>query len=369
MAYSDIDEVLDATGLAKQIIIDLSSRHSTTADVDALIESFIAKADRRINRLCKVPTTVRKEAHEFRRNWTVDLGPYEDEFEFFSAFDPADCVEKVYAIYTAGGRTKLPYPRNCNDLTDSISHIDDSQIDVTVALENSDFKCGTGSIKATFMAASFFTIFKEAGDIYFDKIIYPWSYIGFWFKSNNVSRTFTIRLWDKDGNFAYHTFQVRLANHWEIIALEMFHFIDALSWNSIPIQYITIHADGACEILFDNFCFNDGVFWSYPSGTINWSDPDATPIGRFWVTYSYNEWRTTPPEEVIMASAKLAAVLLLDFMIGLRQQVTGFQQMADTLDRAPDRETLEITRARLRREAEECLISIGYRTYEGMAGS
>lgn len=367
MAYSVVEDVLDATGMTKDIIKKLSSRHSTDDDVDTLIEGFIAKADRRINRLLGVPVTVRKEAHEFRRNVVVELGPYEDEFEFFGAFEPEDCVEKVFAIYTAGGRIKLPYPKNCDDLSEDITNIDDSQIDVDVVKHTTDVKCGTASLKATFAAASFFTIFKEAGDVQFDKVIYPWDYIGFWFKSNNKDVTFTIKLWNKDGNYTYSNFSVRIADHWEIIALKLGNFTDGFNWYDTPIQYITIHADGACEILFDNFCFNDGMFWSYPSGSINWCKPSSTPLGQFWVTYSYNEFKNNPPQEVVDASERLAGVKLLDFMIGLRQQITGFQQAMDTMDRTPDKETLATTRNRLRREAEDCLASIGYKSFEGMA--
>jgi GTP cyclohydrolase I len=53
-------------------------------------------------------------------------------------------------------------------------------------------------------------------------------------------------------------------------------------------------------------------------------------------------------------------------MIGQRQQKIAFEQLAETLEERPDRETLENTRRRLETEAYDALASLGFKAYEGL---
>lgn len=357
MAYSTIEDVLNATGLSKSVIQNISGK--SEQEVDALIEDFIDKADAKIKAILGVPITIRKEYHFFNKNKTVELGPYEDEFEFFSSYDPTNCVEKVYALYRDGTRVKLPYPKDCDSLTEDVTNYSSSNCVLTK--ESSIFKCGTASIKAEFQAGGSFSFPSKL-----DKNIKPWTYIAFWFRTSDATATFTIKLYDKDGNYNYMTFTVDLADKWQIVSLEINDFTGDIDWGDTNLQKIEISSDKACTVYFDNFNFNDGYFWTYPEGLICWSDPDSKPYGEIEVTYSFDPYKLTIPENLNTASAKFAGVLLLDFVLGHRQQVTAFIQEADTLDTRPDRETLEVTRARLLNEAQVCLATIGYKTYEGM---
>jgi len=229
MAYSTIEDVLNATGLSKSVIQNISGK--SEQEVDALIEDFIDKADAKIKAILGVPITIRKEYHFFNKNKTVELGPYEDEFEFFSSYDPTNCVEKVYALYRDGTRVKLPYPKDCDSLTEDVTNYSSSNCVLTK--ESSTFKCGTASIKAEFQAGGSFSFPSKL-----DKNIKPWTYIAFWL--------------------------VDLADKWQIVSLEVNDFTGDIDWGDTNLQKIEISSDKACTVYFDNFNFNDGYFWTYP---------------------------------------------------------------------------------------------------------
>lgn len=357
MVYSTEDQVYEATGMNTTIVQNLSGK--SAAQVTTLIGNYISQADKRIQRVLKTPITIRKEYHEFDEHFTVELGPHEDQLEFYSSYDPANCVEEVFAIYDSAGRKKLPYPKNCDDLTESHSSMAGSN--VTLSTETSTKKCGTASIKAVFSAAGSFN-FPSTHNL--DKNIDPWDFIGFWFRTSDTSATFTIKLFDKDGNYTSKTFTCTLANTWQIIRLELDDFTDSggdIGWEDTLLQYIQIESDKVCTVHFDNFNFNGGVFWTFPEGLICWSDPDDdSPSISINVTYSYDPCKASVPIDIAEASAKLAGVLLLDYIIGCRQRVTAFSQGSQDLDNNPDRETLEVTRGRLKREAEEALAGFGF---------
>lgn len=367
MPYSTVDDVLDAVGFNSQVIQDLSGK--TEAQVTALIEKFISQSDGKIKRLLRLPISIRKEYHKFEYDKILELGPYEDEeLGFYSSYDPLGHVESVYAIYQSGVRVKLPYPRDC-DLTESKD--DFYYSNCVLEDEMADSKCGAIAIKAVFSGTTGYFGYPSNKNLM--KNINPWLYIGFWFKTSNENATFTLSLIDKDGNAATHTFKLDFADTWEVVRLSISEFtgIDNVNKTEICDIRLSCDTDGVTTYL-DNFNFNYGYFWTYPEGLIIWSDPNSIPSAEIEVTYSYDPYsqlidvlKASNPE-LNGASAKYAGVLLIDFLIGCRQRITGFQQMSDTLDPRPDRETLAITRARLQREAEECLASIGYGIYEGM---
>jgi hypothetical protein len=360
MGYCTEEQVYEATGLNSTLVQNLSGKSS--AEVTTLITSYISQADKRIQRFLKSPITIRKESHNFDEHLTIELGPYEDEHGFFNSYKPANCVEEVFVVYDPNGRIKLPYPKNCDDLTEDITSI--SGTNVTLTKETTIKKCGTASIKAVFSGAG---NFKFPSTLNLDKNINPWDFIGFWLRTTNKTATFTIKLFDKDGNYKSHTFSCTLNDTWQIIGLEMDSFTDSggdIGWDETMLQYIQIESDKACTIYFDNFCFNSGVFWTAPEGLICWSDPDdISPSVDVEVTYSYDPFKVTTPVDIQEASAKLAGVLLLDYCIGHRQRIEAFNQMAQDADRTPDKETLEVTRGRIKREAEEAINGFGYGTY------
>lgn len=358
--YSSESDVYEATGLNSAIVASLSGL--STSEVTTLINGYIDKADKKCRRRLKVPITVRKEYHLFEYNNTIELGPHEDIFEFYGNDDPSNCVEAVYALYSRNGRIKLPYPKDCDSLTED--HTTMTATNVTLSTETSTKKCGDASIKSIFQIGGSFSFPSTAN---LNKNIQPWDYIGFWFYTTDASATFTIKLYDKDGNSVEQTFTLDLANTWEIVALSMSNFTGTIDWGTTKLQQIEIVSDTACTAFFDNFNFNNLMFWTYPEGLICWSDPASTPWIAIEVTYSYDPYKVTVPDDLLEASAKLAGVLLLDFCIGHRLRITGFKQMSHDLDaEMPDKSVLEVARGRLKREAADALAGIGYGTFEGI---
>ena len=356
MVYSSEDNVYESTGMNTTIVQSLSSK--TEAQVTTLIESYISEADLKIKRLLKIPITIRKEYHEFNKNKTVELGPYEDVEEFFSAYDPEDCVEEVFALYDGSGRVKLPYPKNCDSLTEDVTDMTGTA--VTLSKETAIKKCGTASVKAIFSAAGSFYFPMNAN---LERSIYPWDYVGFWFRTSDKTAMFTIKFYDINENVEYQTFTLTQNDTWQIVALQMSDNTGSIDWSDALCQKIEILSDKACTVYFDNFCFNDGYFWTHPEGLICWCNPASDPYGEIEITFSYDPFKADVPVDIKLASSKLAGALLVDYLIGHRQQITGFEQMAETMDTRPDRETLEVVRTRLRREAYDILAGFGFGAY------
>jgi hypothetical protein len=361
MVYSQESDVYEATGMKTEIVQKLGGK--TSAEVTTLISSYITKADQRIKRLLGIPYTVRKEYHSFDGQNYVELGPSEDEFEFYGDYNPTNLVESVYAIYSSG-RVKLPYPKDCDSMTEDKTDMN-SSVSCTLTKETTIKKCGTASIKAVFTAAGSLDFPKNHN---FDKNIETWDYIGFWFRTSDKTATYTLSLYDKDGNRIYTTFVCTIADTWQIIKLDIADFTGDYDFDEDRLcQYVKIESDKACTVYFDNFCFNDGFFWTYPQGLICWSIPDLDPEEIYIeVTYSYDPFKSTVPEDIEEASARMAGIRLLEYLIGCRQRITAFAQGSDNLDNYPDRETLEFTKARLEREIQEILAGIGFKTYSGM---
>lgn len=369
--YCSEEDVYESSGITEDVVRSLSDKEK--AELTQLMTKFIERADKKVRRKLGVPITIRKEDHEFDgNNNTLELGTYEDDFEFFGTIeDPKDCVEEVYAVYQvynkdteseSEDRIKLPYPKDCDELTEDITDMTGSNVTLSKETDLDIVKCGSACIKAIFSAAGNF-YFPAAGNL--QKNINPWTYISFWFRASDKSATFTLTLEDKDGNTASETFTVTFNNTWEIISFELSDF-DEIDWESVKLQKIKISSDKACTIYFDNFNFNEGYFWTVPKGLICWADSDTDPYGVIRVTYAFDPYKESVPEDIREASAKLAGVMLLDYCIGLRIAKVGFKQLAESLEEIPDRLTLEVMRNRLKKEAADALNDIGYHTHEGI---
>jgi|SRR3989304_4100039 len=361
MTYSTEDEVYEECGMDNATIASLTKKN--TGQVSTLVLRYIQSGDMKIKRLLKVPISIRKEEHIFQENKTVELGPYEDSLEFFGTWNPIDCVEEVYAIYLNGRRCKLPYPKDCDsEFTENITNMTIGS-NCILTKEGSTIKCGIASIKA---------VFSGAGSFHFPKLmnlskrIYPWRFIGFWGRVSDPTTTFTITLEDKDGNVETGTFTFDFANTWQIISLDMDAFIGSINWQDVDLQKITISVDKACTFYLDNFNFNDGIFWTTPEGLICWSDPNTDPLAKFEVTYSYDPYANDVPEDLAEASAKMAAIKILDYCLGARQRYIAFKQAAEDMDKTPDKESMEVVRGRLKREVMEILGGIGFGTNESI---
>jgi len=368
MAYSTEENVYEATGMNTTVVQSLSEK--SAEEVTTLINDYIAKADDRLKRLMKIPINIRKEKHEFDgRNFTVELGPDQDEFEIFD-YDPENCVEAIFALYAINKkRIKLPYPKDCDALTES--HSDYTSSNCTLSTETTTKKCGDASIEGVFSDAGYFAFPTSAN---LNKNIYPWKYIGFWFRTSDETTTFTLKLYDKDGNVNTWDFTLDKADVWYIVSVPVAEFdVEAVDWGTkgVKCEQVRIYSDKGCTVYFDNFNFNDGFFWTYPEGLICWSkNPDTMyPTETVFVTYSYDPYKVsgTVPEVVEQASAKLAGVYLLDYLIGIRIRTVGFEQMSESLEFDADREVLISQRNALRKEAAGLLATIGYGTPQGIS--
>ena len=370
--YCNEDDVYGAVGTSNAFLQKLGTLSS--AQITTLVNSLIDKADERIRRLIGAPITIRKEGHEFFNNPTLQLGPdREDPYEVYGDYDPADKVQEIYAIYYNEYRLKIPYPKNMDQFTEAEALDGWSATHGIMTADTTDFMCGTASLK---------TVMASAGSIQYPKThnlhkrIYPWFYMGFWFKCTDPTAKFTFRIVRSTGSYYYGNFNALNADTWEVVQLNVRRFQFAniggegaqpdFNWILTYTEYIEITCDKACTFWIDNFCFNDGVFASYPQGTICWCMPEWYPTGRIQVTYSFDPYAKDVPEALSEAAAKFAGARLLDWMIGQRQQKIAFDEMADTLAESPDRETLENTRRRLELEGYEALESIGFKTHSGI---
>lgn len=363
MPYSTEQEVYEATGMNTDIVQELSEKDST--EVTTLIGTYIAKADRDIKRKLGLPTKIRKEEHvgDGKTN-NIELGPWEDSIGMHD-YDPTNCVENVYAVYVNGRRVRLPYPRDCDSLSED-NYADFTYSSCTITEETTTIRCGSKSIKMVFLAGGYAELVLSAL-----KNIHPWDYIGFWFYSSSASATFTFRLYDKDGNYNSKTFTCPVANRWTFIRLYIEEFSGDIEWEDTDCYAFRIYSDTGATCYFDNFNLNDGWWWTYPLGYLNYgkisSDEGWVGEGDFIeVTYDFDPYKVTVPEDIASISAKLAGVRLLNYLLGSKYRSVGFEIGSKELDDKVDRYSMEITRKRLEREAAEELAAIGYKAYTGL---
>jgi len=314
--------------------------------------------------LMKIPISIRKEKHIFNKNYTEELGPDQDEFEVFD-YDPANCVEAIYALYNyKKRRIKLPYPKDCDSKTEA--HTDYSSSNCTLSTEDSDVKCGVGAIKAIFLDIDGYFGFPSGADL--NKNIFPWGNMGFWFKTDDESATFTVRIYDVAGNYDEKTFTVEKSGIWYIVGLSMSDFTNNVDWSSEKCYEIRIYSDTVCTIYFDNWNLNDGFFWTYPEGLICWSKDQSneSPTETVYATYSYDPYKNTTETVIVTASAKWAGALLLDYLVGIRIRTTAFEAESTSMEFDADREVLLSHRRKIWKEAEEAVAAVGYGTPQGI---
>jgi len=398
--WSTEDQVYQVTGMSSTVVQKMMGNNKTAGDVTALIQSYIKTSDQRIRHMMGLPYTIRKEYHVFHFNEQFrQMGPYEDEYEFFDYYDPTDRVEKVFAIYSNKKRLKYPFPKNCDDLTEDVtvssteSSIDGMEWDVddlphsgspttTVVKDEDDFMAGMSSLKCTVTAEhGGMVIFPKTHNL--AKAQYPWDYLAFWMKVDDPTVKFTFRMYDVLGRTVSQEFYCgnnnfnmtlgfnpALPDTWQIVALKfmiMTGYAGGVNWVFVPVQYFTIECDKPCVFHIDNLNWNDGIFFTAPKGYLCWARSEISPIAdELEVTYSFDPFKQEVPEDISLGSAKMAGILLLEYLIGIRQRSTAFTQSSDALSVSPDRETLEFTKARLEREVENFLAGIGFKTYSGI---
>jgi len=115
MSYCQSSDVLDVTGLDYARIIELSDRLATQAQVDTLINDYIAKATREIRKQLGIPIPVHCELHEVDKNLAnytsrVYLGNFDASYcdydEMIDTFDVQGMVQAILRVYIGGVRRK-----------------------------------------------------------------------------------------------------------------------------------------------------------------------------------------------------------------------------------------------------------------------
>lgn len=365
MPYSTESQVLEAAGLTSariQIITGLSS-----SDVTTMISNFIAWADQTIQDWVRLPMVVRRELHlgdGESDQW--DLGPEDEDYSI--EYDPTGDVQNVYAIYYRNRRKKLPYPKDDCDLGTENESSSWSSDNCTLSDVTSPVVCGTYALQGVFSAAGYME-YPSGQDLNRNIDIFNW--IAFQFRTSDASQTYTIRLYDRSGNFNSYDFTVHQASVWYVIMVKIDDFSGSVNWNNEHLYYLQIRSGGGTPtVQVDNLNFNDGVMWAIPQGDI-YHMHQLTPIYSsrsgtlpngydFYVTYSFDPFNTTVPANIAEASACLAGVKIYDYLLGRRVEVTGFIIQADEGAVKSDKFSMEITRSRLLKRAKELVGQYGY---------
>lgn len=114
MSYCQVDDVLDAIGADITRVVELS-RFTNDADATTLINDFISKATREIQRHINIPITIHCECHQVDEDIVnyqtrVYLGNADESYceydELIDTFDVQGLVQDVLRVYVGGVRRK-----------------------------------------------------------------------------------------------------------------------------------------------------------------------------------------------------------------------------------------------------------------------
>jgi len=371
MPYCSENQVYDASGLTSAKVQTITGK--TEAQVTTLVSSYITWAERAIKDWVRLPIVVRRELHlGDGEKFEFDLGPHDEDYSI--DYDPLNDVDSVYAVYFEGKRKKLPYPKDDCDLGCENESSDWATSNVTLTDETTTIACGAYSLKGVFSATGYMR-YPSTLDLNKNIDIYDW--VGFRFRTNDATKTFTVKLYDRSGNANTYDFTVHQADVWYLIMIKVDDFNGSIIWEDEYLYYLDFYANGACTVYVDNLNFNDEVMWTIPQGTFVtmtkqrpiYSDHEGGPADGYeiHVTYSFDPFNTTVPSNIEEACACLAGVKLFDHLLGLRAQDVGFVLQADEGTVSLDRFTMEITRRRLLNRAKGLVALYGFGFDTGLA--
>ncbi len=370
MPYCTEQKVFDACGWKTEKVQSVTGKSG--AEVTSLITDYIAWGEKTIKEWVRIPIVERMELHVGDgEKFEFDLGP-EDE-EFAADYNPLNDVNKVYAAYMYNKRVKLPYPKaDCELGTENESNLW-AVSNATANDEGNIVAAGSYAIEATFTAAGYIR-YPTTEDL--NKNINVFGWVAFRFRTNDATKTFQVKLYDRSGNTNTYGFTVYKADAWFIIMIKIDDFDGSISWDQENLYYLDIYASGACTIYVDNLNFNDGLFWTIPQGKLVYScaqKPTYTYKSapsdgyEFYVTYDFDPFNTTIPKNIEEACACLAGVKLLDHLLGYRTQDSAFILDAEDGTIRADKLSLEITRSRILKRAKELVGQYGYGFDSGTA--
>lgn len=361
--YANEQDVYDATGFTSAMIQRVTEKESS--EVTDLVNGMLLSAESKVKELLHIPYVKHMERHlGTGEDDEFDLGP-EDE-EFYVDYDPSDRVEKVFACYFGDYRKKKPLPKDCDTYSDDKSLWDTSSGSrVAPSNEATIKKAGDYSMSFVLTANQYGRHPRVSTGYYIDRNIDIFDFICLRVRSNTANVKITIKLYDSEDNYNYAEYTIKKANHWYTVMLHLDDdFTDTVDWDDNNLYYFDIQVDKACTLYVDNINFNDEWFFTAPSGKLviarkSTNEPPSLNY-PFYVTYTYDPFEIDVPECLKEAVAQFAGAKLIDHLIGIRQQTTGFEYESDTLLPIPDRETLYKRRGSLIALAKENLASIGY---------
>jgi hypothetical protein len=343
----------------------------TSAEVQTMIGEFIDSSDQQIKDLLSVPITIRDEVHiADGENSEFDLGPRDQEK--YANYDVENCLTEVVHCYHEKScenyRYIHPYPADCDTFITEDDAIWTITSACTVSNDISVKRVGTESIKMVFSGSGYAEaelggqLLAYAPEIRIDQF----GYVAFLFRSTVDAITFTLTLTDDYTATTTQVFTLPHINQWYVVWIRLDDMTNAIDWHDNTLHKIKISANGACTAYLDMFNFNDGYCWEAPLGKLYVHEADnasenAPESGiKFFVTYRFDPYTVTVPENIKKASKCMAGQILIEHLIGLRQSITAFEAQGDSGERIPDKEALFTTRSMLRLMAKEALDSIGY---------
>jgi len=225
--------------------------------------------------------------------------------------------------------------------------------------------CGNKTLRFVFSDAGYARYPRTNDNKFINKNIDIFDFMSFKIRCSDASAVISFYLYDKDGNSNYFSLSVDRAYVWYFRSFDIDgECTGSVDWDDINLYYVEIHADKACTVWLDYLNFNDEWCVAAPRGLLSIprksSDEPVSQGYPIHVTCSYNPYLHEVPEQLKEATAKFAAIRLLNFLIGIRVRDIGFAGEGESAVSRPDRDQMLFTRSRLDRELKEIIAEIGY---------
>ena len=363
--YASEEDVIDESGFTKASIERITGLDDT--QVTNLINRFLLKSESKVQDLLVIPHIVPKELHlGDGENVEFDLGP--DDEEFYIGDEVENLVDRVINVYFGNCRKKKPLPKLCDEYTDDKTEWDTGATYMQPTNENTIKKAYNYSMKFIFTALILKARYPDVtSDIYIDKNIDMYNFMFFRVRSNTDNVVLTVRLYSTDSaTYNSTTYTIAKKGKWYLVMLHLNDdFSTDIDWNTENLYHFEIEVDQASQIYVDNLCFCDDWAFTAPIGkfvVMKKSTEDGSYASGypFYVTYSYDPFRTKVPEFINGATAKFAAARLIDHLLGVREGVTAFEFQSDSMMGVPDKESLYARKGSLIASAKGDLRSYGF---------
>lgn len=363
-SYATEQDVYDETGMSYELVNRLTELEADK--LTELINNYIVSAETKVKSLLRIPWTITREIHiGTGEDDEFDLGP-EDE-DFYIDYDPLGKLVKIYSCYFYRRRKKKPLPKDCDIYSEDKDMWDVASGDRIAPSNSVDNQAGDYSMSFSFTTTAQYGRYPRVSTgNYIDRNIDIFDFMFLRMKSNTASTVVTITLYSISGATRTATFTCTLANHWYKVMLDLDDdFTGTANWEDDHLSYFTISTDQTTVTLkVDNINFNDEWCYTAPSGKllIMHRSTDQPPADgyKFYVTYGYDPFKLETPANITSATAQLAGVKLIDYLIGLRQQAIAFELEGESMIPLPDKETMYHTRSWLLSQAKENLRAVGY---------